>query len=101
MESRCLTAREKPTQPRNLLLARDIHYCRSKHLTERIATLYGHPNESVSEKLFLSKELFISKKLNRIEAHKKMVSFCKQMRNAKALTQALEEETKEETPASN
>ena len=53
----------------------------------------------MSEKLFLSKDLFISKKLNQIEAHKKMVSFCKQMRNTKALTQesfAEGEETKDQ-----
>jgi hypothetical protein len=56
-----------------VLLGREHHYCRIKKLTENIAQMFVAKDPL----LLNSKYLMIDKKMTNLEAHKRMLRFCK------------------------
>ena len=78
------------TRPRDVLIERANHYCRMKDLKLKIGIMYAHKCEA----LLLSKHLEIDRKLYQLEAHRKMLKFCK-MIQTHDLSTVVEEESKE------
>ena len=56
-----------------LLIERAHHYCKITSFRENIATMF----QKKSEQLLTCKYLEIDRKLHTMEAHKKMMKFCK------------------------
>lgn len=69
----------KPTGTitRDILIERNSHYCKVNHFLPNLAHLF----KSQSELLLCSQYLDVDKKVHFLQAHKKMLKFCKSISN--------------------
>lgn len=66
------------TATKHILIERNFHYCQINLFLNTLASLYV--SESKREKLLLCKYLEMKKKMTVLEGHKKMLKFCKFVR---------------------
>ena len=62
-----------PTAARDILIERNSHYCKVNNFLPNL----GHLFKEKDDLLLCCKHLNIDKKLNSLDAHKKMIKFCK------------------------
>jgi hypothetical protein len=65
------------TVTRDILIERNSHYCKVNHFLPNLAYLF----KAQSELLLCSKYLDVDKKVYFLQAHKKMLKFCKSISN--------------------